>query len=147
MNESLELKELKMTKQRKKIIELLSGSNCPLTAEELFLQAKTEFPAIALTTIYRNLETLSKHQLVNKIMCSDGTAKYLFIKNPHFHTHFLVCICCKKTIPLEHCPIQSLESNISNEIGFQITGHHLEIYGYCKDCKNRQKDLKGEDFY
>lgn len=127
-------KGLKHTKQRLKIVEILLQEVIPLTAEEIYNEAKKEFNAIALTTIYRNLDALINNNCVNKIMCGDGRAKYEYIRNGHMHRHFLICIGCNKTLPLENCPIKSIETAIHEDTGFQVTGHNLEIYGYCKDC-------------
>lgn len=129
------LKGLKLTKQRQKILELLLQNTEPVTAEELYHTARIYFPSIALTTIYRNLERLEVYGYISKIMGRNGVAQYELIGKEDTHKHFLVCMCCNKIIPLKTCPIPVLEKNILDETGFQITGHHLELYGYCNECK------------
>ena len=36
-------------------------------------------------------------------------------------------------IPMENCPMESFIPKIKDK-EFQVTGHNLEVYGYCKDC-------------
>lgn len=142
MKYGMELSGLKMTKQREKIIDILYQKAEPLTAEEIFINAKEDYPKIALTTVYRNLDALTENELVNKTMYGDGTARYELISNEHVHRHMLICMECNTAVPLEHCPIHEIESGLKEKTGFQVTGHNLEIYGYCKDCGNKKNDKK-----
>ena len=148
MAENQHKNPLKNTKQRQKILEILSSAPMPFTAEEIYSKAREDFPSIALTTIYRNLDALAANQMVSKLMYSDATARYEYIAGEHKHSHFLICVDCKKAQPLEACPIQMLEDGIQEETGFQVTGHNLEIYGYCKECRKKHTGVleceKGE---
>ncbi len=129
-----------MTKQRHKIIEILKESSKPLTAEEIYLEAKKEFEAIALTTVYRNLEALIGNHLAQRLMFSDGTARYEYQADEHGHNHFMTCNLCHKSVPLRRCPLEKLSEGIQTETGFIVTGHNIEIYGYCNDCAKKMAD-------
>ena len=126
------MKAVKNTKQRQYILEALNGCTEPLTAEEIYRMALEKCPGMAITTVYRNLEMLVKNHKVNKIIYSDATARYEYIKPGEDHSHFLVCVGCNRAF-LEECPLKI--DGIKESTGFTVTGHNIEIYGYCKDCR------------
>lgn len=134
------MRAVKNTKQRQTIIDVIKNSDEPLTAEEIYRLAEKSCPNMALTTVYRNLEMLLKNERVSKIIYSDATARYEYIENEHKHGHFLVCVGCNKAFPLEECPLKV--DGIKEATGFTVTGHNIEIYGYCKECC---KGGKGKD--
>ena len=136
------MKAVKNTKQRQYISEVLNGCTEPLTAEEIYRMALEKCPNMAITTVYRNLEMLIKNHKVNKIIYSDATARYEYIKHGESHSHFLVCVGCNRAFPLEECPLKI--DGIKESTGFTVTGHNIEIYGYCKDCR-RNAENKEED--
>lgn len=141
--------QLKKTKQRLKILSILQTASAPLCAEEILELAKPEFPQMALTTVYRNLETLAKSGQLHRIMSADGIMRVELITEGSRHRHFLVCTECNKKIPLEDCPLSKLICQVETETGFMITGHNLEFYGYCTECgtkiegKNQEKSVSG----
>ena len=74
----------------------------------------------------------------------DGTLVYELNKGEH--THYAVCLNCHKRIPLHVCPFEHMHVRTSKEEtgleqeDFVVTGHKLELYGYCGKCR---KSLKG----
>jgi Fur family ferric uptake transcriptional regulator len=45
------------------------------------------------------------------------------------HRHYAVCLKCKKMEYVNVCPVHDVSLD-----GFRITGHRLELYGYCNNC-------------
>ncbi|MDK2800179.1 MAG: Fur family transcriptional regulator, ferric uptake regulator [Clostridiales bacterium] len=123
----------KMTKQRKAILQILSESDTCLSAEEIYLQAKKLNPSTCLTTVYRTIELLAENNLLNKVNFGDN--KYRYEINSSLHHHHIICLGCKKMIEITECPVSRLEKNIKTQTQFKITGHRLELYGYCPDCQ------------
>ncbi len=128
----IDLKGIKMTKQRAALLEILKNEECPLTALQIHALYQQKDPRAWLSTTYRSLEMFTEKGIVNKsIPMDDATAKYEL--NRHTHKHYAVCRCCRKMIDLECCPIKDLQVK-TKDGGFHVTGHRLEIYGYCDDC-------------
>ena len=75
-----------------------------------------------------------KNNLINKYVLGD-TNKTFYEINTLKHKHHLVCTSCKKIFPLENCPLSKYESELEDNLDFEITGHKLEIYGICKECR------------
>lgn len=136
---------MKWTRQRKDVYEVLYHAAEPLSAVQIYQQiAKAdESGNYAVSTIYRILTAFEEKNLVNKTnWMGDGTVVYEL--NRGGHTHYAVCMNCNKRIPLQACPFEHIHLQDEGEqgledTGFQIIGHKLELYGYCKECKNAHK--------
>ncbi|WP_006714945.1 Fur family transcriptional regulator [Desulfitobacterium metallireducens] len=133
--DDLLLKEgVKRTKHRIAILEILEQSETPLTADEIFLILKENNTSIWLSTIYRTLEMLTEKEVVRKsTIMGEDKARYEIKQDAH--KHCFVCVTCHKMIPLMDCPLEEFEEKLKDKMDFDVTGHNLEIYGYCHDCK------------
>lgn len=118
---------IKRTNQRMKVLNLLYNSKTPLTAEEIHLSLCDN--SISLSTVYRTLELFSEKNVVVKSSILDSDKYYYELLNEK-HQHHVICLNCKKMCYIDICPIHNLKVN-----DFEVTGHKLEVYGYCKACK------------
>lgn len=126
---------LKWTRQRKKVFEILRDSPEPLSADQIYRLTKDEETGenYALSTIYRILAAFEEKSLAEKtIWPGDGTVLYSLVRGGH--THYAVCLGCHRRIPLQGCPI--VRMNLGGTEDFAVTGHKLELYGYCVECRN-----------
>lgn len=124
---------IKWTKQRKCVYEVLWQATEPLSAVQIYNRVeKNKDEMYAVSTIYRILAVFEEKGLVSKTTwMGDGTVVYEL--NRGEHTHYAVCIECHKRVALPSCPFAHV--HLEQETGdFTITGHKLELYGYCKDC-------------
>ena len=132
--EVLKREGVKSTRHRFAVLELLEQSESPVTVEELFISLREKTASINLSTVYRTLETFaSKNLVIKSNRVDDGKSRYVL--NHHEHKHHLFCVGCHKLIAIEECPIGELQQIIKKKIDFDVTGHKLEIYGYCHNCK------------
>lgn len=137
---------IKWTRQRKDVYAVLYSAKEPLSAVQIYQQvAKSEDSCnYAVSTIYRILTAFEAKNLVNKTnWVGDGTVVYEL--NRGGHTHYAVCMNCNKRIPLQVCPFEHIHLQDEaaeqglEDAGFQIIGHKLELYGYCRECKSAIK--------
>ena len=133
---------IKWTKQRKDVYEVLLHATEPLSAVQIYNHiAKTDDSGnYAVSTIYRILTAFEEKELVTKTnWMGDGTLVYELNKGGH--THYAVCLGCHKRIPLHACPFEHMHMEAAEgdqsleQDGFVVTGHKLELYGYCKQCR------------
>jgi Fur family ferric uptake transcriptional regulator len=66
-----------------------------------------------------------------------GGAKAVYEPRRAEHRHNLVCSCCQRAIPVDGCPLDEFVKTLGERTGFDVTGHRLEIYGLCRDCKGK----------
>ena len=125
----------RQTRQKTLILAALHDSAQPLSAEQILALTRQSLPAIALTTIYRNLELLTQQQVISRLIYPDGITRY---QAAALHHHQLVCLKCSRTVDVSQCPLACLTRQIERETGFEITSHQLAIFGYCADCQAKK---------
>jgi Fur family ferric uptake transcriptional regulator len=125
---------LKNTKCRAAILDILEQSDQPVAADRLFHQLNEKNIILSFSTVYRTLETLTDKKLVKKLTIA-GEDKAFFEYNRKGHRHYLICLDCKKILAIEHCPLKGYEEILKKETDYAISGHKLDIYGYCPDCQ------------
>ena len=125
--------DIKYTKQRSAIYDILVKADEPLTAENIYLECKKSRVSTSLSTIYRILDMFIDKKIVI-IAGSDGK-KSTYQINSHEHKHHMICLRCKKKITIEDCPLEKYEKSLCKSTNFEITDHKLDIYGYCPSCK------------
>jgi Fur family ferric uptake transcriptional regulator len=129
---------VKNTKHRNAILGIIEQSKRPLTAEEIFLSLKEKHTSIWLSTVYRTLDILtSKNMIVKLTLMDDDKARYEI--NHNEHKHHIICVGCHKMITIGDCPVEKFEKTLKEKINFNVTGHKLEIYGYCQGCQLKNK--------
>lgn len=130
---------LKNTKNRVAILEILEQSDQPIAAEQVFFELKKRENSANLSTVYRNLEVLSGKDLAVKLTIP-GDSRTLFEYNHEEHKHHLVCLGCNRILAINRCPLGDYEQSLAKETNYFISGHKLDIYGYCPNCrKNGEK--------
>jgi len=127
------LKGCRNSKNRNAIIEILDSAIEPVTADYIYKKLRELNPTASISTVYRSLEKLTANNIVTKSIIMDSN-KAMYELNRKTHKHYFICTNCNKMVPLENCPLEELEKNISKNTGFNITGHKLELYGKCSSC-------------
>ena len=125
----------RMTKQRKKILDVLKDTDIHPTADWIYEQVKEDIPNISLGTIYRNLNVLSE---MGEIMVLDyGSSYSRYDGNPKNHYHFK-CLNCENIFDIdENIDIniaKKLNKKINNNTPHNVSYHRLEFYGTCPNC-------------
>ncbi|AGY56977.1 Fur family transcriptional regulator [Gloeobacter kilaueensis] len=124
----------KLTKGQQAVLEVLVHSHRPLSAQDIYLELRGTEQEVGLATVYRSLEALHGGGRVQIIDVRDNQAHYLIGKASHSQ-HHLICLNCKRVVPLDHCPVGDLEKHLSQDHEFQIEYHVLDFYGTCGDCR------------
>ncbi len=125
---------LKNTKYRVNIIEMLSKTDELVSAQEIYNRLLKKSIFINLSTVYRTLDILVDNKILNRVTI-EGEKQSFYEYNRDIHHHFLICRGCNKIIPIYDCPLEDYEQKLKSESGFVITGHRVEFYGYCDECR------------
>ncbi len=128
---------IKATKQREVVLDILMNASVPLTADEIYVKQMEGESNISLSTIYRILDVFVSKCLVQKSNISDNKAIFEVIGMGH--KHHLICLACGKIIALDHCPMGEYEKSLEKETQFEITSHKLAFFGYCPMCKQKNE--------
>lgn len=103
---------------------------------EICKQTEEEDCPVWLSSVYRILELFVKENIVLKTTITDGEMA-LYELNRHKHRHYAVCLGCRKIVEMDNCPLVNFVPKLADN-NFDVVGHKLELYGYCKDCKDKK---------
>ncbi len=128
---------LKFTIQREIILEMLYNSDEHLTPEALHQLILKKYPDLntGIATVYRTLSLLEDSEIVTSLSFGAQGKKYeLGAKDHHDH---LICTECGDITEFVDEEIEKRQEVISNEFGFKMTDHSMQIYGICKACREK----------
>jgi len=127
--------DLRKTKQRKKLLDLFTTTQKPMSADQILKHCHIECPHMALTTVYRNLDRLIDCGYIAKTIYPDGAARYTSADMGH--RHMVTCRCCHAQTELLNCPVQMSEDLVAKQTGYRIEHHYLEYFGLCPECQKK----------
>ena len=127
---------IRKTKQRACVLSVLEHADSPMSAMEICEQTKQEDCPVWLSSVYRILDLFEKENVVLKTTRTDGD-KALYELSSNKHRHYAVCLGCHKIVELDNCPLENFVPQLADS-GFQVLGHKLELYGYCRDCSSKK---------
>lgn len=136
--ELLQKEHLKRTKARVMILRVLEGS-APITAADVYEAVRNKDTKLSLSTVYRNCEALAEKGILSRsTMMSDGLIRYEYAHgNDVYHA---ICLACGKIFSVDIVPLPDYKKQLAIKQDFEVTSQHIEFYGFCKDCKGREKE-------
>ena len=125
-------KKLRMTKQRKAILEVLRSTDTHPTADWIYEKVRDIIPNISLGTVYRNLGILRDMGEIMELNFGSTYSRY--DGNPDNHYHFC-CSECGNVYDLKLPVLDTIDEEVKNKTGNKVEHHRLEFYGVCNDCQ------------
>ncbi|MBU1002279.1 MAG: transcriptional repressor [Proteobacteria bacterium] len=127
---------LKMTPQRRLILEVFLRDQGHLASEDLYNMVKREDKSIGQATVYRTLKLLSESGLAKEVHFGDGVTRYERKYGSKHHDH-IICEQCGKTLEVMDEEIEHLQEKLALSHGFVLTAHKMYLYGLCADCRKK----------
>ncbi len=122
---------MRLTKQRKIILDRLKKTTSHPTAVEVYDEVRSQMPNISLGTVYRNLDILSRQGMIRKIETCGEQKRFDGNIDPHLHIMCTDCGCVRDV----HDELNlDLDDLTSIKTDFKITGLRLELLGICPGC-------------
>ena len=88
-------------------------------------------------------------QVINKVTFGDGYARYELNGEEsisgHRH-HHAICNRCGKVYSLATDMLDTLERQVMDTIGFQVSDHEVKLYGLCRDCRNQNNQKERAEY-
>ena len=128
---------VRLTRQRKILLDLIDKTGEHLDAERLYQMAKERDPKLNRVTVYRTLKLLKEGGLVDELdlMHQAGEQHYYETRRKQEHAH-VICLGCGKIEEFFGEPLQRLRRQIESHFGFQVVLARTEGGGYCSHCQN-----------
>lgn len=136
-------KGVRMTAQRRALIEVIQEAREHLDAGSLLSLARKREPNIDRATVYRTIELLKKFRLIDELdlMHLEGEKHFYEVRTKRDHLH-LACFRCGRIEELSTPIFEELKSDISKRSGFSITVARLEVGGHCRACARAEPKPK-----
>lgn len=117
---------MRVSRQRRFILELLWQANEHLSAREIYDRLNQEGKEIGHTSVYQNLEALSSQGIIECIERCDGRL-YGNISDSHSHIN---CVDTNQILDVHVELPEDLIRKIEEETGVRITEYSINFVGY-----------------
>ena len=138
----MEARGVRLTGQRRALIETIQEATTHLDAASLLKLARERDPNIDRATVYRTIELLKKLGMIDELdlMHLNGEKHYYEVKTQQDHLH-LACFECGEIIEFATPAFEQLKQEIATANQFEIQVVRLEVGGLCSSCAAKKKKL------
>lgn len=117
---------MRLSRQRRFILELLWEAKEHLSAREIYDRLNRQADSIGHTSVYQNLEALSRAGIIECLDRSEGRL-YGNVSDSHSHVN---CLDTAQILDVHvELPIELIEQ-IQQQTGIRIVDYRIDFYGY-----------------
>lgn len=120
---------------RERVIELLAEQRCALSAVEIEAALRARGRATGRATIYRALELLVEHGLLERVAVGDGQARFEPALPSGEHHHHLLCEQCGRLVAFDDPGLERAIDRLSSRLGVRVEHHEVVLRGACERCE------------
>jgi Fur family ferric uptake transcriptional regulator len=124
--ERCQLLGMRVSRQRRFILELLWQAQEHLSAREIYDRLNQQGKGIGHTSVYQNLEALSSQGIIECVERSDGRL-YGNISDSHSHVN---CLDTNQILDVDIELPESLLREVEERTGVRITEYSINFFGY-----------------
>jgi Fur family zinc uptake transcriptional regulator len=130
---------VRLTEQRKTVLQLLCVSDKPLSAYELLEHMRSVIKNPAPSTVYRALDFLLEQGLANKLESLHAYVNCAHPDHPHA-SQFLICDDCGDVVEVEDPSVAKSLKAAGKAIGFRTKRPVVELLGTCAQCNAKHDE-------
>jgi Fur family ferric uptake transcriptional regulator len=128
----------RITPQRKLVLDILAQAERHLDATEIYELGRRRGARLSLSTVYRTLGALKETGVVRELHLDDDHHHYeLDAEDEHSH---LVCLACGRVLEVNSTAFVEAAAAAGQTHGFEIASAHVELTGYCADCRQGERE-------
>jgi Fur family ferric uptake transcriptional regulator len=124
---------------RAAVVDVLAAEDCCLSAQEIHDRLRAEGRPTGIASVYRVLELLSEHHLVQKVDVGGSVAHYERHDPTGHHHHHVVCDRCGAVAVFEDERLEDELERITESLGYAIEGHDVILRGVCSVCRGAKR--------
>ena len=123
---------LKVTPQRRAILDILKGDRTHPSAEKIYKKILRKYPAVSFATVYNTLSKLAETGEIQEVDIDPNKKRYDPHPLPHYHFY---CKTCGKVYDVDYDT--SFTPDIKTIAGHQIEAVQLNFKGVCHACTQK----------
>jgi Fe2+ or Zn2+ uptake regulation protein len=123
---------LRLTRQRRAVVNAIASAPGSLSPLQVYDAARERCPELGLTTVYRTLEVLDEIGALRRVHGHDRCEG--FVPASAAHGHSVLCSGCGRVTEFTGCDIRAITDAATQETGYRITDHFLQLTGLCAAC-------------
>jgi Fur family ferric uptake transcriptional regulator len=122
------------TRSQDRIFNLLKSLGQEISAQNLYVQLRSQGQGLGLATVYRSLEALKLEGSIQVRTLPSGESLYSCVREDRHH---FTCLQCGDSVAIDKnaCPVHELEMELNQSHRFKIYYHMLEFFGLCTQCQ------------
>ena len=128
------MKQQRSTKQRQLILDTVKARHDHPSADQIYLDVRTEDDKISRGTVYRNLNILVEQGELLQVELPQ-TNRFEAQLTKHYH------LVCKECGAVSDAPLpyqSSLDEEITAKLGYAIDQHQIVFHYICPACQEKQ---------
>ena len=135
LQQILSQRGLRMTKQRRVILQVMDDAEQHLDVDQILARAQKIDSGVHLVTVYRTIDLLKKQGLIDELdlLHLRGDRHYYESHGPRDHIH-VACLRCGKVREFESRLYEQLKEQIARDFNMKVTISRTEVGGYCAEC-------------
>ena len=125
---------LKLTAQRKTIVQVLSDSSDHPDVESVHKRASKIDKRIGIATVYRTIKLIEDNNLLEKHEFKGYSSRYETVRENHHH---LIDVKTGKVKEFRNTLVDAMQKQVAKELGYKLIDYRLELYAV--PIKSRSK--------
>ncbi|MEO5925929.1 MAG: transcriptional repressor [Bryobacteraceae bacterium] len=136
IEQTLKDRGVRLTRQRRVLLDLIDTSGKHLDADTLYNMAKEKDSKLNRVTVYRTLKMLKESGLVDELDLAhfEGEKHYYETRLKREHAH-IICLRCGRVEEFFGEQLNAVKGSVASQFGFEIVFARTEIGGYCSHCQ------------
>jgi Fur family transcriptional regulator, ferric uptake regulator len=128
----------KLTTARLTVLNVLEQNDGHMTSTDVLDAVAAVDSSIGRASVFRTLDLLTQLAIIRPTYI-DSSLTPTYVMLPDGHHHHIVCVNCNRVIEFEDCGLSSLSKRLEAEFDVKLTGHLLEFFGLCSQCRNHSR--------
>ncbi len=133
-------KGMRLSRQRRLVLELLWQVQEHLSARDIYDRLNQQGKSIGHTSVYQNLEALSRENIIECVERSDGRL-YGHISDSHSHVN---CLDTEQILDIHIELPPELLAQVEQQTGVKITDYQINFYGYSVNLVNIDETVQAD---
>lgn len=120
---------------RSAVVGFLDRQACCVSAQEIFEGVRPDRGGLGIASVYRVLDTLVEHALVQRVDVGDGVTRFEAAQPDGQHHHHFVCDDCGRVQPFDDPSLERALEHAAARLGYALGTHEVVLRGACGDCR------------